>query len=156
MHAELATYIEGIGNGFAQIFAQVDPLAGYVIVLAIFLNSPIAGAMGLAGAFLGIGVPMLLGFDEAMVRTGTMAFNPAAWHRSSSFGDTKPATVNPHSRIFWKVAASEGAQFQAIRGKKVSAPSTACRLPILSPLHICAGPIAGPAWTSAWKGKTRR
>jgi urea transporter len=74
---ELATYVEGIGNGFAQIFAQVDPLAGYVIVLAILLNSPIAGAMGLAGAALGIGVPMLLGFDEAMVRTGTMAFNPA-------------------------------------------------------------------------------
>lgn len=74
---DLMTYIEGIGNGFAQVFAQVDPLAGYVIVLAIFLNSPIAGAMALAGATLGIGVPMLLGFDEAMVRTGTMAFNPA-------------------------------------------------------------------------------
>jgi urea transporter len=74
---DLMTYVEGIGNGFAQIFAQVDPVAGYVIVLAIFLNSPIAGAMGLAGAALGIGVPMLLGFDEAMVRTGTMAFNPA-------------------------------------------------------------------------------
>ncbi|MCP3859182.1 MAG: urea transporter, partial [Phycisphaeraceae bacterium] len=73
----IATYLEGVGNGFSQVFAQVSPVAGYVILLAIFLNSPIAGVMGLAGAALGVGAPMLLGFDEAMVRTGTMSFNPA-------------------------------------------------------------------------------
>jgi urea transporter len=71
------TWVDGIGNGFAQIFSQHEPVGGYVILLAILISSRIAALMGLAGAAMGILVPMLLGFDEAMVRTGTMAYNPA-------------------------------------------------------------------------------
>lgn len=73
----LTTYLEGIGNGFSQIFAQVHPVAGYLILLAILLHSPIGAVMGVTGAAIGVAVPMLLGFDEAMVRTGAMSFNPA-------------------------------------------------------------------------------
>src|ERR1051325_750182 len=48
-----------------------------------------------------------------------MALRPAAAHASRADGGTKPARVNPHSRIFFKTAGSFGGLFHGMIGKKL-------------------------------------
>src|SRR3954470_17440009 len=49
-----------------------------------------------------------------------MAFSPAAWQLSSAAAGTKPATVNPHSRMRLRYARSFGGPSHAITGKNAS------------------------------------
>jgi urea transporter len=43
------TFVYGILNGFGQIFVQVNPITGALILLGIFINSRIGGLMALLG-----------------------------------------------------------------------------------------------------------
>jgi urea transporter len=69
------TFIYGILNGFGQIFVQVNPITGALILLGIFVNSRIGGLMALLGGVAAVLVAWALGYDEPVVRNGVIAFN---------------------------------------------------------------------------------
>jgi urea transporter len=69
------TFVYAVLNGLGQIFVQVNPITGALMLVGIFINSRIGGAMvlmgGLAPALLG----WFLGYDEETVRNGVLSFN---------------------------------------------------------------------------------
>jgi len=69
------TFIYGILNGFGQIFVQVNPITGALILLGILVNSRIGGLMALLGGVMAVLVAWALGYDEPVVRNGVIAFN---------------------------------------------------------------------------------
>jgi urea transporter len=69
------TFVYGILNGFGQIFVQVNPITGALILLGIFVNSRIGGLMALLGGVTAVLVAWALGYDEPVVRNGVIAFN---------------------------------------------------------------------------------
>lgn len=73
----LSTWYEGIGTSIGQIFFQDNWISGYVILVAIALNSRICAAMGLLGAIVGTVVAALYGGPEGAVRDGLFGYNSA-------------------------------------------------------------------------------
>ena len=69
------TFVYGILNGFGQIFVQVNPITGALILLGIFINSRIGGLMALLGGGTAILIAWLLGYDEPVIQNGVVAFN---------------------------------------------------------------------------------
>ncbi len=69
------TFVYGILNGFGQIFVQVNPITGALILLGIFVNSRIGALMALLGGVTAVLVAWALGYDEPVVRNGVIAFN---------------------------------------------------------------------------------
>jgi urea transporter len=69
------TFVFGILNGFGQIFVQVNPITGALILLGIFINSRIAGLMAILGGATAVLVAWALGYDEPVVQNGVVAFN---------------------------------------------------------------------------------
>ena len=70
------TFVFGTLNGLGQIFAQVNPLTGALILAGILLNSRIGGLMVVLAGMLSVGLGWVLGFDEETMRNGVMSFNP--------------------------------------------------------------------------------
>ncbi|MGF6177414.1 urea transporter [Ensifer sp. 4252] len=73
----LSTWYEGIGTSIGQIFFQDNWISGYIILLAIALNSRICAAMGLMGAIVGTVVAAVYGGPEGAVRDGLFGYNSA-------------------------------------------------------------------------------
>jgi urea transporter len=71
------TWYQGIGKGIGEIFFQDNWITGFLIVVAIALNSRIGAAMALLGSVAGAAVAMVLGAEETSVRLGLFGFNPA-------------------------------------------------------------------------------
>jgi urea transporter len=69
------TFVFGILNGFGQIFVQVNPVTGALILLGILINSRIAGLMAILGGATAVLVAWMLGYDEPVVQNGVVAFN---------------------------------------------------------------------------------
>ncbi|UCC50598.1 MAG: urea transporter [Anaerolineaceae bacterium] len=69
------TFVFGILNGFGQIFVQVNPVTGALILLGILINSRIAGLMAILGGATAVLVASVLGYDEPVVQNGVVAFN---------------------------------------------------------------------------------
>ncbi len=72
-----STWYEGIGTSIGQIFFQDNWISGYLIVIAIALNSRISAAMGLLGAVVGTLVAAVYGGPEGAVRDGLFGYNSA-------------------------------------------------------------------------------
>lgn len=72
-----ATWYEGIGTSIGQIFFQDNWISGYLIIVAIALNSRISAAMGLLGAVVGTLVAAIYGGPEGAVRDGLFGYNSA-------------------------------------------------------------------------------
>jgi urea transporter len=70
------TFVFGTLNGLGQIFAQVNPLTGALILAGILLNSRVGGLMVVLAGMLSVGLGWALGYDEETVRNGVMSFNP--------------------------------------------------------------------------------
>lgn len=73
----LSTWYVGIGTSIGQIFFQDNWITGYIIVLAILINSRISAAMCLAGAIVGTVVAALFGGPEGAIRDGLFGYNSA-------------------------------------------------------------------------------
>lgn len=73
----LPTWYMGIGNAIGQIFFQDNWITGYLIILAIAVNSRISAAMALLGAVLAAGVAALFGGAEGALRDGLFGYNAA-------------------------------------------------------------------------------
>jgi urea transporter len=69
------TWYEGIGYGIAEIWFQDNWISGYILLVAIAINSRISGLMALLGAVLSIGTAMVLGADESTIHSGLFSFN---------------------------------------------------------------------------------
>jgi urea transporter len=69
------TFVYGVLNGFGQIFVQVNPMTGALILLGIFVNSRISGLMALLGGATAVLTAWALGYDEPVVQNGVIAFN---------------------------------------------------------------------------------
>ncbi len=72
-----STWSEGIGTSIGQIFFQDNWISGYLILIAIGLNSRIAAAMAFLGAVVGTFVAALYGGPEGAVRDGLFGYNSA-------------------------------------------------------------------------------
>ena len=70
------TFVFGTLNGLGQIFAQVNPLTGALMLVGILINSRIGGLMVMVAGLLSVGLGWLLGYDEATIRHGVISFNP--------------------------------------------------------------------------------
>ena len=70
------TFVFGTLNGLGQIFAQVNPLTGTLMLVGILINSRIGGLMVVVAGLLSAGLGLLLGYDEATIRQGVISFNP--------------------------------------------------------------------------------
>ncbi len=71
------TWYQGTGKGIGEIFFQDNWITGFLIVIAILVNSRIGAAMALLGSVVGAGAAMILGADETSIRLGLFGFNPA-------------------------------------------------------------------------------
>lgn len=76
-HYTWTTWYQGAGKGVAEIFFQDNWVTGFLIVVAIAVNSRISAAMALGGSVLAMATAMLLGADEQDVRLGLYGFNAA-------------------------------------------------------------------------------
>jgi urea transporter len=72
-----STWYEGIGTSIGQIFFQDNWISGYLILVAIGLNSRIGAAMALLGAVVGTLIAALYGGPEGAVRDGLFGYNSA-------------------------------------------------------------------------------
>lgn len=68
---------EAIGTAIGQIFFQDNWISGYLIVIAIALNSRIGAAMALCGAIVGTATAALYGGSPEAVRGGLFGYNSA-------------------------------------------------------------------------------
>ncbi len=73
----LNTFIQGLGNSYTMLFLYKNPFSGFLILLAIFVNSRILGVMSVLGVLISFPICWLLGYDEFLVRAGILTFNPA-------------------------------------------------------------------------------
>lgn len=71
----LDTFIIGLGNSFGQVFAQINPLSGFIFILGIAINSRISAMMGVMGALVGLFAGFLLGYDASAMASGALTFN---------------------------------------------------------------------------------
>lgn len=69
------TFIAGIGNSFSQVFAQLNPLTGYILILGVLFHSRISAVMGIIGAAVGLITGFLLGYDASAMASGALTFN---------------------------------------------------------------------------------
>lgn len=73
----LPTWYMGIGTAIGQIFFQDNWITGYIILLAIAVNSRISALMGLLGALTGALVAAGFGGPEGAIRDGLFGYNAA-------------------------------------------------------------------------------
>jgi urea transporter len=71
----LPTWYMGIGNAIGQIFFQDNWISGYLILVAIAINSRIGAVMALGGAALAALVAVLFGAPEGAIRDGLYGYN---------------------------------------------------------------------------------
>jgi len=76
-HYLLPTWYMGIGNAIGQIFFQDNWIAGYLILIAIAINSRTSALMALLGAVLAEIVAMSFGAPEGAIRDGLYGYNAA-------------------------------------------------------------------------------
>lgn len=69
------TFVYAVLNGLGQIFVQVNPITGALMLVGIFINSRIGGLMVLMGGIAPALLGWLWGYDEETVRNGVLSFN---------------------------------------------------------------------------------
>lgn len=74
-HYNVDTWWEGVGKGFGEIFFQDNAVSGYMILLAIAINSRIAAVMASIAALISIGVAEALQIDEATIHMGMFSYS---------------------------------------------------------------------------------
>ncbi len=74
-HLLRTNWFEAIGKGMGEIFFEDDVVSGYLILLAIFINSRISGIMAIIGATVSIVVAELLHVDELTVDMGMYSYS---------------------------------------------------------------------------------
>ncbi len=72
---DIDTWWEGAGKGFGEIFFQDNAISGYLILLAIAINSPISAAMAVVGVLISIGVAESLGIGEHDIHMGMFSYS---------------------------------------------------------------------------------
>jgi urea transporter len=72
----VATIVEGIFNGIAQVCFQDNAVTGALFALGLMISSRRAGAMALLGSFLGLLVAWGMGVAEPAMRSGVFGFSP--------------------------------------------------------------------------------
>lgn len=70
-----ATWWEGVGKGFGEIFFQDDAISGYLILLGILVNSRIGAVMAFVGALISILVAELLHVRETNIHLGMFSYS---------------------------------------------------------------------------------
>lgn len=70
-----ATWWQGAGKGFGEIFFQDGVIAGYLILLGILVNSRIGALMALVGALISILVAELLHARETQIHLGMFSYS---------------------------------------------------------------------------------
>lgn len=69
------TWWEGAGKGFGEIFFQDNAISGYLILLAIAINSRISAVMAAVGALISIGVAEALYVGEHDIHMGMFSYS---------------------------------------------------------------------------------
>lgn len=69
------TWWEGAGKGFGEIFFQDNAISGYLILLAIAINSRISALMAVIGALISIGVAESLHIGEHDIHMGMFSYS---------------------------------------------------------------------------------
>jgi urea transporter len=69
------TFAYAVLNGLGQIFVQVNPITGVLMLVGIFINSRIGGLMVLMGGITPALLGWLWGYDEETIRSGVLSFN---------------------------------------------------------------------------------
>jgi urea transporter len=72
----VATIIEGIFKGIAQVCFQENAVTGALFALGLMISSRRAGVMALLGSFLGLLVAWGMGAAEPAMRSGVFGFSP--------------------------------------------------------------------------------
>lgn len=73
----MVDYLRAIGNGFSQLIFLQSPWIGLVVLLSIFVISPLAGACALAGSLAGIAVTAKDNrWTSAEWQAGISSYNP--------------------------------------------------------------------------------
>ncbi|MEO1377967.1 MAG: urea transporter [Cyanobacteria bacterium J06635_10] len=74
----MATFLDGINitlRGIGQVIFANNPLAGLIILVAIFIDSPWLGICGLLGAIASTVTAILLKLNVGAIRNGVLGFN---------------------------------------------------------------------------------
>lgn len=71
----LATVIEGVFMGIAQVFFQGSLVTGILFSIGLFISSWRSCALALLGSFTGLAVAWVLGASEPSIRSGAFGFN---------------------------------------------------------------------------------
>lgn len=64
-------------RGIGQVVFQNNPLSGFIILLALFFNSPVYGVICVLGVAVSTAMAVLLKADRSLIRNGLFGFNGA-------------------------------------------------------------------------------
>ncbi|MES2361717.1 MAG: urea transporter [Pseudomonadota bacterium] len=71
----VATVVQGLFNGVAQVFFQGNVITGIIFTLALLVASRLACATALLGSLTGLLVAWVMGAAEPAIRSGAFGFN---------------------------------------------------------------------------------
>ena len=88
-------FINSILRGIGQVIFINNPISGLLILLALFIQSPWVGWMGLLGVLISTTTALLLGLDRDTIRNGIFGYNGLLVGAAlGTFGD--PSAVQGH------------------------------------------------------------
>jgi urea transporter len=86
------SFFQGLFRGVSQVYFINDPFTGFIFLVALFVNSRIAGSMGILGSLLGLftglafGAPRstvllngLYGYNSVLSAIAILTFFPVTW-----------------------------------------------------------------------------
>lgn len=136
----LATVVDGVFNGVAQVFFQDNVVTGALFALGLFVSSRRAGVVALLGSLVGLLVAWGLGAAETAIHAGVFGFNSvlvAIALGSVFFAPSRPVMIYA---LLATIATAVVAAAVAAAVQPVGLPGLTLPFVLVTWLFLWAGP----------------